>query len=108
MALDAINKIKEAELKSSEIDRESKIEANNIILDAKKESSEMLDFARSKSEDSRKSKLLTAKTWADEYLKEKEKKLVQEVDKLKSSADRHFGEAVDLVLNKIINVKGKF
>ena len=45
MALDAVNKIKEAELKADEMVRRSKLEANNIILDAGRGPKEILEFA---------------------------------------------------------------
>lgn len=103
MALDAVNKIKEAELKADEMVRRSKLEANNIILDAGRESKEILEFAEKNAKEYEKSKLLAASTWAEEYLKENERKLSEEVNKLENFANSSIDEAVKLVISRVLS-----
>ena len=103
MALDAVNKIKEAELKADEMDKKSKVEANNIILDAGRESKEILEFAKKNAKEYEKSKLLAANMWAEEYLKENERKLSEEINKLEDSAGSSIDEAVKLVISRVLS-----
>ena len=103
MALDAVNKIKEAELKADEMDKKSKVEANNIILDAGRESKEILEFAKKNAKEYEKSKLLAANMWAEEYLKENERKLSEEINKLEDPAGSSIDEAVKLVISRVLS-----
>ena len=103
MALDAVNKIKEAELKADEMDKKSKVEANNIILDAGRESKEILEFAKKNAKEYEKSKLLAANMWAEEYLKENERKLSEEINKLEDPASSSIDEAVKLVISRVLS-----
>ena len=96
-----LDEIKEAEIRATKTDSEAKQKAEQILVDARKNASEIIDNAHAA-----KAKLLETelKKAEAEVSKEKEKLRAQnnlEVSRIKNSASKSIGKEADFLVEKL-------
>lgn len=106
MSIESVERVKEAELKAEEIKKNAEEKAKHIISDARKEARLIIEKSEIDADIKHKEIIEEAKKRAEMLYKEKIDNEREKCSKIKADGREHIGQAIDVIVRKVVNPDG--